>query len=220
MTTVAVVPARGGSKGLPGKNLAEVGGRSLVARAVAVALAVEAVDDVVVTSDDRAILDEGRSAGARAISRPAELATDSARMEDVLLHVLRDAPGVTNVVVLQPTSPLRIAEDVARTIAALATASTAATACRLTHPAEWTFRLADGKPLPLAGWEGFSRRRQDLPEAYQLNGAVYAAVASHLLGGGSLFDPHTAIVEMPSLRSIDIDTQEDLDLARIIDGMT
>ena len=100
MTTLALVPARGGSKGLPGKNLALVGGRTLVARAVEAALAVARIDEVAVSSDDAAILAEARRAGATPLHRPAALAGDEATTIDLVRAVLAERDDVDVLVVL------------------------------------------------------------------------------------------------------------------------
>lgn len=217
MTVLALVPARGGSKGLPGKNLAEVAGRSLVRRAVDVARAVPAVDDVVVSSDAEAILAEGRRAGATALRRPAELATDDATTDAVVRHVLAQRPAVTVLVLLQPTSPLRTAEDLSACLDALGSAPSAVTVAPLEHPAEWLFRLHEGGVLdPLLGWERMVARRQEAGPAYALNGAVYVARADHLRAGGRLVGPGTVAVPMPPGRSVDVDDSIGLALARLL----
>lgn len=216
VTVLAVVPARGGSKGLPGKNLAVVGSQSLVARAVAVARAVQSITDVVVSSDSDDILAEGQRAGAAVHRRPAELATDTASLDDLGRVLLEARSGTAVLVVLQPTSPLRAPDDVERCLSALEYAHTATTAVRLSHPVEWTFRLREGRVDPVLGWEGCTRRRQELEPAYQLNGAVYAARADHLRAGGRLVEPGTAVTEMPAERSVDIDSEFDLAVARVL----
>lgn len=217
MTVLALVPARGGSKGLPGKNLAEVAGRSLVRRAVDVARAVPAVDEVVVSSDAEAILAEGRRAGATALERPAELATDDAPSDAVVRHVLAQRPAAEVLVLLQPTSPLRTAEDVRACLDALGDAPSAVTVAPLDHPAEWLFGLGDGARLePVLGWDRRVARRQDARPTYALNGAVYVARAEHLRGGGRLVEPGTVAVPMPRERSVDVDDHIGLALARLL----
>jgi N-acylneuraminate cytidylyltransferase len=211
---VAVVPARGGSKGVPRKNLREVGGASLVHRAVAVGL--ETADEVIVSSDDTEILDEGRRAGARTDERPARLADDEARVEPVLLDLL-DRVECDVVVVLQPTSPLREAGDVRACIAALDKGSSAATVMPTSHPVEWTFTTdGDGTLVPVLGWDALVGRRQDAAPTYQLNGAVYACTTDHLRSGARLVDRGTIAVVMPAERSLDVDTEHDLVLADLL----
>lgn len=216
-TTLALVPARAGSRGLPGKNLVSVGNRSLVARAVDVARAA-GIATIVVSSDSEAILEEGARAGGIPDRRPAALARDDAALEPVIVELLPRHPAFEKMVVLQPTSPLREPDDITRCLLLLEEAATATTVCRVRHPAEWMVRLEGGYLHPLFGWDPFTRRRQELPPSYQLNGAVYAARAAHLLGGGKLLGPHTAGVEMPIERSVDVDEPGDLALARFLIG--
>lgn len=215
--TLALIPARGGSKGLPGKNLERIEGRSLVARAVDVAVAVDAIDAVVVSSDDDAILDEAHRAGAEASRRPPELATDHAVTIDVVLHELARRPEVGTVVLLQPTSPLRTVDDVRACLAVHEPAHPVVTVTALGHPPSWTFRLdGSGGLQPLAGWEELAPRRQDDAEHYRLNGAVYVASRDHLAQHRSFVGPATRGVVMPGERSVDVDSRVDLALARLL----
>lgn len=217
METVALVPARGGSKGLPGKNLKKVGGRSLVERAVDVASTVDRIDRVVVSSDDPEILAEAERAGADARVRQAELAGDSVPTLAVVLDLLESEPGCSVVVILQPTSPLREPDDVARCLEALDEAHTATTVTALDHPPGWMFRFADHHRLePLLGWKSMTFRRQDADDVYVLNGAVYAARAEHVRSGGALVGPGTVGVPMPPERSVDIDSVLDLEWVRFL----
>lgn len=216
MTTLALVPARGGSKGLPGKNLALVGGRSLVARAVDVALRVDRVDEVVVSSDADDILTAGRAAGAQTHVRPAALAADTAPTMDLIRALLAERPDVSVLVVLQPTSPLRAPEDVERCLDALAGAPAATTVSAVGHPSEWLMRIDAHRLVPLAGWEGLARRRQEAEPVYELNGAVYTVLAAHVAAGGALVGPDTAAVVMPRERAVDVDDHLGLAVARAL----
>ncbi|WIB12109.1 NTP transferase domain-containing protein [Curtobacterium sp. MCPF17_052] len=118
---LAVIPARAGSKGIPGKNLRQVAGRTLVARAVRAALAAASVDEVVVSTDGDAIAAEAIAAGARVVRRPADLSGDQASSESALLHALdtvatgHDAPEV--LLFLQATSPFIDPADLDRAVA-------------------------------------------------------------------------------------------------------
>jgi CMP-N,N'-diacetyllegionaminic acid synthase len=217
MGTLALIPARGGSRGLPGKNLAEVAGRTLVARAVDVAAAVKAIDEVVVSSDDPAILAEAERAGAVPERRAAALAGDETPTSAVVRELLHRRDDVATLVLLQPTSPLREAEDVQACLDALSEARAAATVTRSHHPAEWLFRrTGKGRLRPVLGWEHMVTRRQDSEPVYALNGAVYAARAAFLRTGGRLVGPDTAAVLMPPERSVDVDDSVGLALARVL----
>lgn len=217
MRTLAVVPARGGSRGLPGKNLAQVGGRSLVARAVACARQLPTIDRIVVTSDASEILAEAERTGAEAWLRPAALADDEAPTLPVVLQVLDAVGDADRVVVLQPTSPLRSAWDVDSCLEKLRSAPSAVTVCPTSHPPQWMFRVRDDRLVPVLGWE-MPTRRQDADAVYVLNGAVYAARAEHLRQGEGFLGPDTGVVLMPWERSIDVDDAIDLEIARTLVG--
>ena len=217
LVTIAFIPARGGSKTLPRKNLAEIGGVSLVGRAVRLAQSVDAIDVVVVSSDDEEVLDEARSHGATADTRPAGLARDDTPTLEVAREYLARDPSVETVVVLQPTSPLRAAEDVRACLARLTDATSAVTVTAVEHPPEWTFRLGAGDRLePLHGWGAVVDRRQDAAATFRLNGAVYAVKAARLRAGHGILGHETVAVVMPRERSIDIDDELDLALARMV----
>ena len=217
MTTIALIPARGGSKGLPDKNLAQIGGKSLIAHAITVAEAVKKIQEIVVSSDSDPILDEARAHGATPVRRPDELATDISSTEDVIRHHLKERPDISVVVALQPTSPLRLPSDVEQCLDALAAAPTALTVTPLHHPAEWIYQIdEEGLLLPLLGWEQSTSRRQEGRSLFMPNGAVYATRADHLRAGGKLVDEMTRAVLMPRERSVDIDDAVDLALARTL----
>lgn len=199
------VPARGGSRGLPGKNLAEVGGRSLVARAVDVARAVPAIDEVVVSSDDADILGEARRRGATPAERRADLARDDTTTIAVLREYLLRRDDVDTIVLLQPTSPLREPEDVEACLAAYRPPQSVVSVVELEHPVQWTFHLREGQLEPVLGWEHVVGRRQDADRAFTVNGAVYVADAQHLREGAALLEPGTVAVAMPRERSVDVD---------------
>lgn len=216
LRTIAFIPARGGSKGLVGKNLAEVAGASLVRRAVEAARAA-GLDEVVVSSDDDAILAEAADCGATTERRAAELAGDRTPTLDVLRDHLDRHPEVEAIVLLQPTSPLRAARDVRACVDALRDATRVVTVTPDEHPANWSFRLTDdGRLDPVLGWDAVAPRRQEAAATYRLNGAVYAARADVLRRGEGLVAPDAAVVVMPRERSIDIDDALDLELARLI----
>jgi CMP-N,N'-diacetyllegionaminic acid synthase len=212
---LAMIPARGGSKGFPGKNLALLGGRSLIARTVEAARESTYVDRIVVSSDVAEIIAEARAAGAEApFVRPAKLATDEATTTSVVLHALEVLePRPDYLVLLQPTSPLRTAADVDACIDACV--KTGARACISVvetpkSPLLMYWRDGAGALQPVVPGVGDQARRQDSPLAYMLNGAVYVARVRNFLAD-PVFAPVGCIgVIMPRERSIDIDTKEDL----------
>lgn len=213
---LAVIPARGGSKGVPGKNIQPVGGRPLIAWTVSAAMASRYVDRVILSSDDADIIDAARAAGCEApFVRPDVLATDEATSVDVVLDALERVPGYDIVVLLQPTSPLRTAEDIDGALERMAESGApgCVSVCQATdHP--WLTFGEDGAGRLQAFCSpgaGASLRRQDLPPAYVLNGAVYAVDTAGLRATGRFLEPGlTAAWVMPTERSLDIDTWDDI----------
>ena len=209
---VAVVTARGGSVGLPGKNLASFLGRPLVEHAVATARAVPAVDRVLLTTDDDRIAAVGVRAGAEHVVRPAALATATSRSVDAVLHAL-DVAGVADtavVVLLQPTSPLRTAADVAECLDLYrGGGSVVQTAPSGHHPLKAL--LVTGETLePVRDWADLEAPRQDLPAAVRITGGVYVAAAGDIRRTRRLVIPPVVGQEIPTERAADVDTADDL----------
>ena len=215
---LALIPARGGSKGLPGKNLMPMNGRPLIDFSVQAARASRHVDRVVVSSDDEAILAAARACGAETpFVRPAALATDEASTFAVAEHALSCLPGYDVLVLLQPTSPLRTAADIDGALEgmAVAGAGSCVSVCPVGQSPYWMYRLGAGDVLQpvLAPPPGVSRR-QDLPPVYTLNGAVYVADCARLLAERAFVAADTVAWVMPAERSIDIDTAADFEAFR------
>ena len=211
---LGLIPARGGSKGLPGKNLLPVRGRPLIAWTAEAALAARHIDRVVVSSDDDAILAAGRACGCETLRRPAALASDTATTIDVVVHALDSIGGHDVVVLLQPTSPLRTSDDI--DAACERFAASGAPACVSVSLAEqspyWMYRLGTGQTLePIVDLPAEATRRQDLPAVYALNGAIYIADAGRLRAARAFVGADTIAYVMPASRSIDIDTAEDFE---------
>ncbi len=218
-TVLAIIPARGGSKGVPQKNIRTVGRKPLIAWTIEAAKAARYVDRVVLSSDDRKIIDVARSYGCDVpFVRPAELATDEADSMSVVRHALASLnEDYDYLVLLQPTSPLRRAQDIDAAIERCVNAD--GKACvSVSEPDKspyWMFRIDKAGALhPLLAAEQIPDRRQDAPPVVALNGAVYVARTDHLAGGGTFLAPGTVGYTMPKERSFDIDTELDL---RIVD---
>lgn len=219
MTALAFIPARGGSKGLPRKNLMTVGGRSLIQRAVEVALTIETITDIVVSSDDDQILDEGLRCGASVDRRPSVLASDESTTLATLREFLCRNEDVATVVLLQPTSPLREAAEVRTCLDSFDGQATVTTVTRTRHPPEWLYSLeASGRLTPLLADSAQPDRRQDSKAAYHLTGAVYVASADRIRAGLGLIDAEVVGIEVAAARSIDVDSEMDLILARALDN--
>lgn len=213
---LAVIPARGGSKGVPQKNIKPVAGLPLIAWTVAAALAAKKVDRVILSSDDEAIMAAARDAGCEVnFQRDARLSTDEASSIDVLLDALERTPGFDVVVLLQPTSPLRTAEDIDGTLEIMerSGAPGCVSVCQAADHPWLTFGRDEAGALTslCAPPVEASMRRQDLPTAYVLNGAVYAADIAWVQEHRRLTQPGVTVAYvMPVARSEDIDTWEDL----------
>ena len=216
---LAIIPARAGSKGLPGKNIIPLRGRPLIAWTVEAARAGATIDRVLVSTDGEAIAEAARRAGAEVEMRPAELATDTAMPKDAVRWHLaemerRGEARPTVVVLLQPTSPLRLPSDIDACVDPVVRGE-ADSAATFVASAQSPFRAwldTEGGPVPaVAGFDPW-QPRQALPPTYRLNGAVYAMRTDVFLADAShSFLPGRArMVEMPPSRSHDIDTADDL----------
>jgi CMP-N,N'-diacetyllegionaminic acid synthase len=221
-TVLALITARGGSKGLPGKNVRPVRGRPLIDFTIAAAKAATCVDRVVLSTDDDEIARVAESCGCEVpFRRPVSLASDESKSMDVVLHALDQLPRFDIVVLLQPTSPARVAADIDATVQQLVNAQAPAcvTVCAAEESPYWMYRLGEQARLtPLLDTPA-ATRRQDLPTVFVLNGAVYAARTDVLRRTGSFLGSDTVAHVMPRQRSIDIDTLEDFEnFARQLSG--
>lgn len=217
MSVTAVIPARGGSKSVPRKNLRPLGGRPLLVWSIEVARQVRAIDRVIVSTDDDEIAQVARRHGAEVHCRSAHLATDEALVIDAIRELFDElnqggeAPEV--MVLLEPTCPLRSAEDVAECLSRLVVQgldSVATFKAAEVNPHR-TWRLdARGRPTAFIDGSDPWLPRQALPKAYQLNGAVYAFRPDRLPEDGKalLFGRSGAVI-MPAERSVDIDREHD-----------
>lgn len=209
---LAIIPARGGSKGVPRKNIRKVAGKPLIAWTIEAAKNSRHIDRLVLSSDDAEIIEVARTWECEApFVRPAELAQDDTPGIDPVLHVLGELPGYDYVVLLQPTSPLRNAGDIDGGIE-MCHGGRAPACVSVVESAQnpyWMYSI-DGYRhlLPLMKDEGFSRR-QDLPKFYVLNGAVYVADCRWLAQSRTFLAPETLAYEMPAARSLDIDDEVD-----------
>ncbi len=215
---LAVITARGGSKGVKRKALREVGGRPLIARTIAAAKESEFLDRIIVSTEDSEIAEVSRQYGAEVpFMRPVELAADSTPGIDPLIHAVETLTEKFDyVVLLQPTSPFRTGKDIDQAVSCCIdnNATTCATVSEADKSPYWMYNLTESQKLqPLFAKESQIARRQDLPKTYALNGAVFVAETAFLLDKRTLFDDNTVGCRMPSERSLDIDTELDLQIA-------
>ncbi|GGX24075.1 acylneuraminate cytidylyltransferase [Streptomyces chryseus] len=218
---LAVIPARGGSKGVPAKNLAAVGGAPLVARAARACRGAGLVTHVVVSTDDPAIAAAARGAGAEVVLRPADIAGDTATSEAAVLHAL-DAHEATHgavvdaVLLVQCTSPFLTSEDVDGVAAAVVEdgADTAHTVAPF-HGFVWR-EDAGNAAVGVNHDKSFRPRRQDRPQDFLETGAAYAMDAAGFRKAGHRFFGRTALVVTDPARVLEIDDPHDLARARAL----
>ncbi len=213
-----MIPARGGSKGLPGKNIRDLAGKPLIAWTIEAALASRWIDRVILSSDDEEIIQvAGRWGCVAPFVRAGHLATDEATTVDVVIDALQRCPGYDWVVVLQPTSPLRTANDIDECLSECINqgASVGVSVCEASVSPYWMFgRDVQGQLQTLLPMPKDATRRQQLPKTYQLNGAVYVAQSGWLQANARFVTPQTYAYVMPQQRSIDIDDQVDFGVAQ------
>ncbi len=219
---LALIPARSGSKGIPGKNTRDFCGAPLLHWTIRAARESGVAARVIVSTDDEAIAEIARAGGAEVpFLRPPEWALDDSPMIDVALGTLdllaaRESWEPAWLLLLQPTSPLRTAEDIQRAAALLAAsdADAVVSVAPAKHHPQWLQQLSpEGRLLPCAGTP--SARRQDLPPVYALNGAIYLTRTATLRASRTFF-PTTALgYVMAPERSVDIDTEMDWKLAEL-----
>lgn len=213
---LAVIPARGGSKGVPRKNVRKVGNKPLLAWSIEAARGSRYIDRVVLSSEDAEIMAVAEAWGCEVpFARPADLARDETSGVEPILHAIEALPGYDFIVVLQPTSPLRTAEDIDGCLALCyeREAGACVSVTEVEHPPYWMFLMDQTSGLqPLFPLAERPTRRQDAPSIYRLNGAVYVARTSWLQAERSFITSETLGYSMPVERSIDIDTEHDLHL--------
>lgn len=218
--TVAIIPARGGSQGVPRKNVLPVGGVPLVARAVAAARAAQRVDRVVVSTDDAEIARVAADAGADVVERPAAIAGSTASSESALLHTLdelaRQGHEVGTVVFLQATSPFISSSGIDEAVAMVDGGGfDSAFSAFETYGFLWA-RDADATATALNHDAAHRPRRQDRDPHYWETGAFYAFGAEGFRRSGHRFFGRVGIVAVPELSAVEIDDHAQLALARAI----
>jgi CMP-N,N'-diacetyllegionaminic acid synthase len=224
MRVLGVIPARGGSKGIPQKNLREIGGKSLLSYTVEAARGSRRLARTVLSTDDAAIAQAGRALGVEVpFIRPAELADDAAPMIPVLQHAVREMAArgfeADAVMLLQPTSPLRRAEHVDAAIQMLDETGADAVVSVVEVPHQFNpaslMQMEEGRLRPLADGQAVLRR-QDKRRLYARNGPAVLALRTGQLERGSLYGGDTRALLMSPEDSLDIDGPWDLMLLEFI----
>jgi N-acylneuraminate cytidylyltransferase/CMP-N,N'-diacetyllegionaminic acid synthase len=224
LRSVGVIPARGGSKGIRHKNTRYLAGKPLIAYTIEAALRSKTLRRVIVSTDDTEIAEVAKSYGAEVpFLRPAELAKDDTPSLLVVQHAVKyiekdERRKLDVVVLLQPTSPLRNHEYIDDAVKKLLEtgADSVITVCKVRHHPFSCFTFEGDRLFPFSR-KGISvSRRQDLPEVYAENGAVYAVRRNVLLEQNSVYGKDTRAVVMPYEQSIDIDDYFDFFVAEMM----
>ncbi|MBI5701743.1 acylneuraminate cytidylyltransferase family protein [Candidatus Saganbacteria bacterium] len=220
---IGIIPARGGSKGVRRKNLKMVAGRPLLAWTIEQAKAAKYFDRFILSSEDAEIIAAARKLGCEApFVRPRKLAGDGTHTIDVVLHALRKlSEKYDYVVLLQPTSPLRQAEDIDGCIELCMrkNADSCVSVVEAGKSLYWSFSLDQKNRLkPVLNTGKLIPRRQELPKAYTLNGAVYCARVDWLFKKKMFITDETIAFVMPPERSLDIDSELDLKIVDCLLG--
>ena len=221
---LGVIPARGGSKGIPNKNIIELGGKPLIKYTIEAALSSKYLTHCMVSTDSEEIAVVAKNSGAKVpFIRPAKLATDTAQSLPVILHALeymeKDSGFIYDaVVMLQPTTPLRSSKDIDNALELLITSQADSVISVVDvgahHPLRMK-RVIDGRLINYVdqGHEDM-RPRQDLPPVYIRNGAIYAVSRQVLMDQKSFSGVDSMAYIMPHARSVNIDTLDDLALIK------
>lgn len=218
-TVLAIIPARGGSKGLPGKNIRDVCGKPLIAWSIEQARACPEIDTVIVTTDDAGIARVAASFGAEVpFLRPEELASDIASSIDVVLHTIefmaKKGSSYDLAVLLEPTSPLREVSDISGAIKQLLATPNCQSVVGVSqvesvHPA-FLYRVDEGLLKPYLGVQPTNLRRQDIEKLYFLEGSVYVSFINALKAKRSFYHESTAPWIVPRYKSFEVDELIDL----------
>lgn len=220
MNILAIIPARGGSKEVPKKNIRLLAGKPLVVYSIEQAKKSKYIYRIVVSTEDEEIAKIARKWNVEVIKRPQELARDDTPMVDVVIHtleVLKEEKYIPDIIVLlQPTSPLRTHEDIDNAIQRFLETKDCSALVSITefdHPPLWALKIDDNVLKPVFGKKYLKMRRQELSKLYRPNGAIFIIYPQVLYSERTFYPEKTTYYIMPPERSIDIDTEFDFIIA-------
>lgn len=217
---LALIPARGGSKGVPRKNVRMLGGKPLIAWTIEAAIQSKYIDRVMLSSEDEEIIEVAKKWGCDVpFVRPKELAQDDTPSMEVILHGIEQVKGYDYIVLLQPTSPFRTTEDINKCIEKCVenNQESCVSIVEVSQNPYWMYTVKENEVLnPLIEIDDKYYQRQKLPKTYILNGAVYVASIEWLKQSKSFLSKNTTSVEMTKEKSIDIDTMLDFKVASLL----
>ena len=217
---LAIIPARGGSKGLPNKNILKVMNKPLIAWTIEESLKSKYIDNVVVSTDDQNIANISKKYDIeKIILRPSHLATDSASTAAVLKYEINlIKKNFDLLILLQPTSPLRTVKDIDNAIEMIDGHNTSSlvSVSENKHPIEWIVELNKKNMIKNSSILNSLKIRQDSSNFYRLNGGIYISYVKEFLKNNSFFTNNTLAFIMPEHRSIDIDDKHDFKIASLL----
>jgi CMP-N,N'-diacetyllegionaminic acid synthase len=220
LKVLAVIPARGGSKGLPDKNILQFNGKPLIVWTIIESKKSKYIDRVVLSSEDDHIIKISKENNLDVpFIRPQSLSHDNISGLDVVLHTIEEINGFDIIVVLQPTSPLRSVNDIDNTIKRLIDekANACITLKESGKSPYWMFELdSKDKLIPVIKTNELITIRQELPKTFEVNGAVYVARTNWFVKNKLFINDETIAYVMPPERSIDIDTLYDFNFAEFL----
>lgn len=219
---IAIIPARGGSKEIPRKNIKPLVRKPLIAHTIEAALESKYLDMVIVSTEDEEIAKISKKYGAEVKKRSKKLSTDTAKIIDVVLDLLNTLktekyqPEI--IVLLQPTSPLRTVDDIDRAIETFLKnkCGSVISVCETEQSPYWDLKVRKKYLKPLLSWKYFKMRRQDLDKVYTLNGAIYVTTTERLVKYKSFYGKKILPYIMPKERSVDIDSELDFGIVNLM----
>ncbi len=220
---LGIIPARGGSKGIPGKNIKKLNGKPLIFYTINEAKKSKFLDNIIVSTEDNKIEKVAKKYGIEVVKRPKKLSTDNSTSISVLKHTIINLEKTKKffpdiIVMLQPTSPLRKSSDIDLAIEKFlkTDCDTIIGVTEVQHPPYWTYYIENGRLIPII--EGGEKifRRQDSKKFYQINGAIYIISRNKILKQDSIISKNNFPYIMPPQRSIDIDNEMDFKLAELL----
>ena len=222
MNICSIITARGGSKGVPKKNIKSLNEKPVIAYTIEESLKSNSIKKTYVTTEDNEIANISREFGAEVIDRPKELAEDNSTSVDVVLHSLEYLEKIGELpdffVLLQPTSPLRTKEDIENAIKLFIENECDAliSVSQLDHSSMMSFEIQNSFLTPNCDEKFLNKRRQELPKFYCPNGAIYITTPTSLRKNKTFIPKKTIPYIMPKERSVDLDTEFDFKLVEFL----
>lgn len=218
MNICSIITARGGSKGVPKKNIKLLNGKPVIAYTIIESIKSEFIKETYVTTEDKEIADISQQYGAKVIDRPKKLAQDNSTSVDVVLHSIEYLEKNDRLpdffILLQPTSPLRTKEDIENAIRLFIENECDAliSVSQLDHSSMMSFKIKNNFLTPNCDEKFLNKRRQELPKFYCPNGAIYITTPDSIRKNKTFIPKRTIPYIMPQERSVDLDTEFDFKL--------